>query len=141
MGFRKINRKDTIKELRNRLSEQSIFIPKDFGLELEDFIVKDDMTTALAYMLDNCNWSQQDKLPTGDPIGDVEETYNRDERNYSKMMEKRVLVAEGKYFGALPDIDIDNKCCHNPANHKKVHLITSAYKICTQCKSDLGDWE
>lgn len=34
----------------------------------------------------------------------------------------------------------DPVCCDNPKNHKIVPLITSAYKMCKICKSDLGDW-
>lgn len=99
-------------------------------------------------VVDYIGWPERDDLPTGDPIGDVEDECEKDTKIYVKMMKDRVINPEGKHFGTSIDfikvnveISKEPKCCDNPANHKKVHLITSAYKICTQCKSDLGDWE
>ena len=96
----------------------------------------------------NGGWPSRDDLPTNDPIGDVDENHCIDAMNYYLTMKDRVINPEGKNFtigidyaqGNFPDIDMDNKCCYDPANHKKIHLITTAYKMCTICKSDLGDW-
>ena len=95
----------------------------------------------------NGGWPSRDDLPTGDPIGDVEETYNQEMAKYTEMMKNRVLKPEGKYFGVDyangqdKSVTHEHSCCSNPANHKKVHLMVSAYKMCTVCKADLGDWK
>ena len=71
------------------------------------------------------DWSERDALPTGDPIGDVDEhpdpsskgrlafakSYMRDHLKYNEMMRNRVLSPEGKNFDHGPveksDIKID----------------------------------
>jgi len=50
------------------------------------------------------------------------------------------MVSDEYYSNAINKIKDSSSCCNNSENHKQVHLITSSYKMCSVCKSDLGDW-
>lgn len=43
-------------------------------------------------------WSERDALPTGDPIGDIDELYKKDQQKYLDMMKKKVINPDNKNF-------------------------------------------
>ena len=45
-----------------------------------------------------------------------------------------------KYFGSKLHGN-EPICCDDVKNHQKIFLITSAYKRCRVCKTDLGDMD
>jgi hypothetical protein len=79
---------------------------------------------------DNGGWSVHDAIPTGDPIGDVPETYKKEDEEFMKM-----IKSAGKHLH--PE---DKPCCSKSENHKKVPLVYSVYRMCKVCGADLGDW-
>ena len=95
---------------------------------------------------DNGGWSERDRLPEGDPIGDVDEpktikettkSIKKDEKTYFEMMRSRLLNPEGKNF----DLGIELKlktCCSEP--DKYVNGIGGLrFYSCRNCGADLGD--
>lgn len=103
---------------------------------------------------DNGGWSERDKLPESDPIGDVDESdkykiartgvgqYHIDfsDCNFYKNMKKHCISPKNKYDGSrFPDIDMDSKtCCSSPA--KYINGIGSLkFYSCKNCGADLGD--
>lgn len=93
----------------------------------------------------NGGWSERDSLPTSDPIGDVPESFIKDSKKLYESIKDRLLVPKGKFadhytLNSQKTCGKTDRCCNKSENHKKVHLVYSAYRMCKVCGSDLGDW-
>ena len=74
---------------------------------MSDTSVKKAIMKKIQEEMDN-GWSQRDALPTGDPIGDVDESQDeyisghkkwaKDQETYNEMMRGRLLNPKGKNF-------------------------------------------
>ena len=90
------------------------------------------------------DWGERDDLPTGDPIGDVEEEksalkyptkFIRDQAIYHKSLRERGFDNKNKHFGNIkPD-----QCCPNPHKYKNIVSNTLKFYSCKNCGADLGD--
>lgn len=80
------------------------------------------------------DWSDQDSLPTGDPIGDIDEKQNQneqfkaDQEKYMNEMKSRVMFPASKNF----DVEVAPKSVMNSINiykQKKCNCgVAKAYK-------------
>lgn len=62
------------------------------------------------------SWPERDELPTGDPIGDVDETWKKDMKAYFDSMRDRVIVPSKKDFDTLvyEKFDTEKHVMKNP---------------------------
>jgi hypothetical protein len=125
---------------------------------------KDEPVYSSTY--DNGGWPERDSLPTGDPIGDIDERkkthlpdidmdkkpwdtfnitydqYKKDMENYINTMKARLLVPQGKMvenkdFGV--NFCAPKQCCSNPQKHKNIISNSLKFYVCKNCGADLGD--
>lgn len=68
------------------------------------------------------NWGYQDQLPTGDPIGDIDE--------------RECPLFDGKF--ALKKV-INSICCQDSNNKKKNQLLISVYYTCKVCGKEIDN--
>lgn len=119
---------------------------EDNNMNYEDEAKKRRTCPVFSNTYDNGGWSERDSLPTGDPIGDVDEPkkqeldkacaemhekFVQDQKEYDKMMSSRLVNPNGKftYNGkaieevAQAGITFDKKCnCGTEAVYGKVPL-------------------
>ena len=118
---------------------------KDIKRQVLDKIMKDGTD----------GWSDRDALPTGDPIGDVDEIikeiksrvkapkgslekrWNESQQTYFEMMRERLLNPEGKKFDC--GYTLTKKCCSKPDKYKNIISNSLKFYSCKNCGADLGD--
>ena len=109
-------------------------------------------------------WPERDALPTGDPIGDVDENshardairyatanmanWHEEEEEFYKNLKKRCLQPKGKIvkspeYGIAIDGTQYRKwkttCCSDPQKYKNVISKNLQFYSCKNCGADLGD--
>lgn len=109
---------------------------------------------ALRYIAQS--WPDRDSLPSGDPIGDIEEpkedpmeTFKRDDKAYleaiksaGKHIDHRVdhtiTLKLPQSIDFIPvNITIEGNCCSKPENHKKTPLFSSIITTCGVCNGKI----
>lgn len=112
-------------EIESNLSNKT----KENIMNYEDEAKKRRTCPVFSNTYDNGGWSERDALPTGDPIGDVDEKHKKDQENYDNMMASKLLNPEGKktYDGKTLNFTAEGfprkKCnCGTQAVYGKVPL-------------------
>ena len=90
---------------------------------------------AIKYALES--WPRRDDLPTGDPIGDIDDSSHigYDKSKGSDESYYTVIRQAGAHIDHKDCVQPFNRtnCCSNPQNHKKVPVFTSVITVCSVC--------
>ena len=111
--------KITAKEIESNLSKETKEIIMNYNEEAK----KRRTCPVYSSTYDNGGWSERDRLPEGDPIGDVDDSsYSKDQKSYDETMASRVLIPEDKYTYERKPLEVKKCDCGTEFVYGKVPL-------------------